>query len=115
MAEQIIPVPSAPGAGPDVPSEPYGLRITDNSMVPRVCRGELVFVDPRTPIERGHDVLLTLADGRRTVRRFLQRRNGVLKFGGYGRACRDLTLRESDVTAVHHVYAIVSPTQGVRS
>lgn len=56
----------------------FALYVDDEAMAPRYEVGELVYIHPGRPPERGRDCVIELQDGRLIVRRFVaQGRQGV--------------------------------------
>ncbi|MNK59169.1 hypothetical protein D3C87_782690 [compost metagenome] len=95
--------PTAPSS-----SNVYVLTVRDNAMAPRYRAGELIFVTPGIKARVGHDVVVTLTDGRRLVRRLGRIESGQVRLLG---VCDDATtvVPRTTVVSIHRIGGSASP------
>lgn len=86
----------------------YALRVKGDSMQPRIRPGELIVVEPNSPVAPGDDVLVKLRDGRRLVKQLLYRRAGNVVLGSINTAHTPVTIPQDEVEALQLVVGIVS-------
>lgn len=86
----------------------YALRVKGDSMQPRIRPGELIVVEPNSPVSPGDDVLVKLTDGRRLVKQLLYRRAGNVVLGSINTAHTPVTIPQDEVEALQLVVGIVS-------
>lgn len=94
----------------DVPSadqNAYAVKVTGDSMFPRIRSGEYVLCEPNHPYGPGDEVLVETADGRTMVREFLYARDGIVTLHSVNDGQGRLTLRTDEITKIHFVAAIV--------
>lgn len=91
----------------------YILKITGRYLVPKIEQGEYIIVAPNIPVLGGDIVLVSLADGRKTIHRFLYERNNTMFFlsinkkGVFLEIPSDNIENLSVITAtIHHPYLI---------
>ena len=86
----------------------YALRVKGDSMQPRIRPGELIVIEPNSPVSPGDDVLVKLTDGRRLVKQLLYRRAGNVVLGSINTAHTPVTIPQDEVEALQLVVGIVS-------
>lgn len=89
--------PTAPSS-----SNVYVLAVLDNAMAPRYRAGELISVTPDIKARAGHDVVVTLTDGRRLVRRLGRTESGQVRLLGVCDGATTVVPRTT-VVSIHRI------------
>lgn len=103
-----------PGAGMDYFPWPtkdrgaYALRVRGDSMQPRIRPGQIIIVEPNTPVSALDDVVVRTKDGRKMVKQLLSRRSTEVTLGSINQAHPQRTISLEEVESIHFVAAIVS-------
>lgn len=85
---------------------PYGIRVSGNSMAPRIRHGQVLLVEPQRQCVPGEEVLILLLDGCKLVRELVEEQPAsvtVMPVNGGERQ----TLDRSMVCYMHPVTGIV--------
>jgi hypothetical protein len=84
----------------------YALRILGRRYYPVIDSGQCILMAPNAPLRLNKRVLVRLADGRHTVRLYLNHQDGLWVFAGLTDANDVLELRDDEVVAVERVMAV---------
>lgn len=84
----------------------YAVRIAGRRYYPVIDAGQCVLMSPAALLKMGKRVLVRLADGRYTVRIYLNHQDGLWMFTSLTNANDVLELRDDQVAAVERVMAV---------
>lgn len=93
---------AALGNDPDA----YAIKIVGRRYFPVIDSGQCVVASPAAPLKTHKRVLVRLADGRHTVRLYLNHQDGLWMFASLTDANDVLELRDDQVAAVERVVAV---------
>lgn len=88
----------------------YALRVTGDSMRPRIKPGEFVIIEPGASVEPGDEVVVKTTDGRSMVKILSARKNGFIELRSINEIHAPLSLEESMVESMHLVSGIAKST-----
>lgn len=100
FGDGYVDMPSADGNA-------YAVRCRGDSMAPRIKNGEFVVVNPSVEVTPGDEVLVRSKDGRVMVKHFAYRREGRVHLLSVNEAHPTIAIDESDIDAMHYVWAVV--------
>lgn len=84
----------------------YAVRIVGRRFYPVIDSGQCILLAPSAPLKMNKRVLVRLADGRHTVRVYLNHQDGLWVFASLTDANDVLELRDDQVEAVERVMAV---------
>lgn len=84
----------------------YAVRVVGRRYYPVIDSGQCVLMSPAAPLKMSKRVLVRLADGRHTVRLYLNHQDGLWMFASLTDANDVLELRDDQVAAVERVMAV---------
>jgi phage repressor protein C with HTH and peptisase S24 domain len=85
----------------------YALRVTGDSMSPRIRHGEFVVIEPGRQLIQQEECLVQLADGRKMIKIFVYLRDGFYRLDSVNHDFAPLHVAAQDVEAVHYVAGIM--------
>ena len=83
----------------------YAIRVMTQRFQPVMASGQCILVSPRAEVKPGRAVVITLADGRRTLRTYLSHERGVWNFTSVTDGNLYLDLEDAKVSRVERVMA----------
>lgn len=83
----------------------YAIRVTSQRFKPVVSLAQCILVSPRSPVKPGRPVVVTMSDGRKTLRTFISREAGVWNLANVNDANDYLDLSDTEVAKVERVMA----------
>jgi phage repressor protein C with HTH and peptisase S24 domain len=86
----------------------YAVRVEGDSMSPRIRPGEYVVASPAAVVRPGDDVVISTVSGQKMVKQFLFEREGQITVDSINSTYERLTIRKSDVEAMHKIVAITA-------
>lgn len=92
-------------AYPTEDPDAYAIRVTSQRFQPVVALAQCILVSPRSPLKPGRPVVVTMNDGRKTLRTFVSREPGVWNLTSVNNANDYLDLAEGEVARVERVMA----------
>lgn len=84
----------------------YAIKIVGRRFFPVIDSGQCVVASPRAPLRIHKRVLVRLADGRHTVRLYLNHQDGLWLFASLTDANDIMEMQDDQVTAVERVVAV---------
>jgi phage repressor protein C with HTH and peptisase S24 domain len=99
-SDQIVEHTQAPMIGGRAPD--FGVRVSGESMAPRLLPGETVYVRRGLAPARNKDVVIELADGTAIVKTYLRARDGYVYFQQWNPE-QELRLAWDQIAAMHAV------------
>jgi len=83
----------------------YAIRVMNQRFQPVMASGQCILVSPRAEVKPGRPAVVTLTDGRRTLRTFLSHDRGVWNFTSVTDGNLYLDLSDDEVSKVERVMA----------
>jgi len=117
QSETTNEIDSQEGAGARVPAsravfatnhlDAYALLILSDDLRPRFKPGESIVCSPNKSFEAGHEVVVKLRSGRRLVRVFDWRRNGLIQLSSVNELGARQTFVDDEVEIIHRIIGSV--------
>lgn len=89
----------------------YGLKVTGDSMHPRIKNGEYVLIEPNKGYCSGDEVMVRTAAGRTMIKEFIYQRDGMYRLDSINAEHPPIHLAEQDVLDVHLVGGILKSSR----
>jgi phage repressor protein C with HTH and peptisase S24 domain len=93
----------------------YGLRVTGDSMLPRIKNGEFVLVEPNKSFYSGDEVMVRTTTGRTMIKEFIYLRDGMYRLDSVNSEHNSIHIAESDVLEIHLVGGILKSSRFLHS
>lgn len=89
----------------------YGLKVTGDSMLPRIKNGEFVLIEPNKSFFSGDEVMVRTAAGRTMIKEFIYLRDGMYRLDSVNAEHSPIHIAESDVMEIHLVGGILKSSR----
>lgn len=89
----------------------YGLRVTGDSMIPRIKNGEFVLIEPNKGYVSGDEVMVRTVAGRTMIKEFIYLRDGMYRLDSVNAEHPPIHIAESDVLEIHLVGGILKSSR----
>lgn len=89
----------------------YGLRVTGDSMLPRIKNGEFVLIEPNKSYFSGDEVMVRTVAGRTMIKEFIYLRDGMYRLDSVNAEHAPIHIAESDVLDIHLVGGILKSSR----
>lgn len=93
----------------------YGLKVTGDSMLPRIKNGEFVLIEPNKSYYSGDEVMVRTASGRTMIKEFIYLRDGMYRLDSVNAEHAPIHIAESDVLEIHLVGGILKSSRFLHS
>ena len=89
----------------------YGLRVSGDSMHPRIKNGEYVLIEPNKPFHAGDEVMVRTLDGQAMIKEFIYLRDGMYRFDSVNQNHPPLHIAQGQVSKIHLVGGILKSSR----
>lgn len=89
----------------------FGLRVTGDSMLPRIKNGEFVLIEPNKNYFSGDEVMVRTSAGRTMIKEFIYLRDGMYRLDSVNAEHAPIHIAESDVMEIHLVGGILKSSR----
>lgn len=89
----------------------YGLRVTGDSMHPRIKNGEYVLIEPNKPFHAGDEVMVRTLDGQAMIKEYIYLREGMYRFDSVNQNHPPLHIPQAEVSKIHLVGGILKSSR----
>lgn len=89
----------------------YGLKVTGDSMHPRIKNGEYVLVEPSKSYHSGDEVLVRTTNGRTMIKEFIYSRDGMYRFDSVNTDHAPIHIDDADIEHIHLVGGILKSSR----
>ena len=89
----------------------YGLRVSGDSMHPRIKNGEYVLIEPNKPFHVGDEVMVRTLDGQAMIKEFIYLRDGMYRFDSVNQNHPPIHIPQGEVSKVHLVGGILKSSR----
>lgn len=89
----------------------YGLRVSGDSMHPRIKNGEYVLIEPNKPFHAGDEVMVRTLDGQAMIKEFIYLRDGMYRFDSVNQNHPPIHIPQGEVSKVHLVGGILKSSR----
>lgn len=93
----------------------YGLKVTGDSMHPRIKNGEYVLVEPSKSYYSGDEVLVRTTKGRTMIKEFIYLRDGMYRFDSVNAEHAPIHVDEIEIEHIHLVGGILKSSRFMHS
>jgi phage repressor protein C with HTH and peptisase S24 domain len=93
----------------------YGLKVTGDSMHPRIKNGEFVLIEPNKSYFSGDEVMVRTVAGRTMIKEFIYLRDGMYRLDSVNAEHMPIHIAASDVMDVHLVGGILKSSRFLHS
>ncbi len=93
----------------------YGLKVTGDSMIPRIKNGEFVLIEPNKNYYSGDEVMVRTASGRTMIKEFIYLRDGMYRLDSVNAEHAPIHIAESEVMEIHLVGGILKSSRFLHS
>ncbi|MCP1518722.1 phage repressor protein C with HTH and peptisase S24 domain [Pseudomonas migulae] len=93
----------------------YGLKVTGDSMLPRIKNGEFVLIEPNKNYYSGDEVMVRTASGRTMIKEFIYLRDGMYRLDSVNAEHAPIHIAESDIMEIHLVGGILKSSRFLHS
>lgn len=93
----------------------YGLKVTGDSMHPRIKNGEYVLVEPSKSYFSGDEVMVRTGNGRTMIKEFIYLRDGMYRFDSVNAEHAPIHIAESEIEHIHLVGGILKSSRFMHS
>ncbi|PPS61791.1 XRE family transcriptional regulator [Pseudomonas sp. BRM28] len=93
----------------------YGLRVTGDSLLPRIKNGEFVLIEPNKDFYSGDEVVVRTLAGKTMIREFIYLRDGMYRLDSVNAGHPPIHIAEKDVTEIHLVGGILKSSRFLHS
>lgn len=93
----------------------YGLKVTGDSMHPRIKNGEYVLVEPSKSYYSGDEVLVRTTHGRTMIKEFIYLRDGMYRFDSVNADHAPIHVDEDEIEHIHLVGGILKSSRFMHS
>lgn len=89
----------------------YGLRVSGDSMLPRIKNGEFVLIEPNKSYCSGDEVMVRTSAGRTMIKEFIYLRDGMYRLDSVNAEHDPIHIAEKDVEEIHLVGGILKSSR----
>ncbi len=89
----------------------YGLKVTGDSMLPRIKNGEYVLIEPNKNYFSGDEVVVRTVKGRTMIKEFIYLRDGMYRLDSVNAEHPPIHIAASDVIEIHLVGGILKSSR----
>lgn len=89
----------------------YGLKVTGDSMLPRIKNGEYVLIEPNKNYFSGDEVVVRTTSGRTMIKEFIYLRDGMYRFDSVNAEHSPIHISASEVMEIHLVGGILKSSR----
>ncbi|SDI77125.1 Phage repressor protein C, contains Cro/C1-type HTH and peptisase s24 domains [Pseudomonas flavescens] len=89
----------------------YGLRVSGDSMHPRIKNGEYVLIEPNKAFHTGDEVMVRTSDGQTMIKEYIYLRDGVYRFDSVNQNHPPLHIPQAGVSKIHLVGGILKSSR----
>lgn len=89
----------------------YGLRVTGDSMHPRIKNGEYVLIEPNKSFHAGDEVMVRTLDGQAMIKEFIYLRDGMYRFDSVNQNHPPIHIPQDNVSKIHLVGGILKSSR----
>ncbi|MGO0694450.1 XRE family transcriptional regulator [Pseudomonas guariconensis] len=89
----------------------YGLKVTGDSMHPRIKNGEYVLVEPSKRFYTGDEVLVRTTNGRTMIKEYIYLRDGMYRFDSVNADHAPIHVDEDEIEHIHLVGGILKSSR----
>lgn len=89
----------------------YGLKVTGDSMLPRIKNGEYVLIEPNKSYFSGDEVVVRTTEGRTMIKEFIYLRDGMYRLDSVNAEHPPIHIAASDVIEIHLVGGILKSSR----
>ncbi|WP_395602498.1 XRE family transcriptional regulator [Pseudomonas sp. A1230] len=93
----------------------YGLRVSGDSMMPRIKHGEFVLIEPNKSFYSGDEVMVRTSAGRTMIKEFIYLRDGMYRLDSVNTDHEIIHLPEHEVEDIHLVGGILKSSRFMHS
>ncbi|MBT9299779.1 XRE family transcriptional regulator [Pseudomonas sp. TAE6080] len=93
----------------------YGLKVTGDSMLPRIKNGEFVLIEPNKSFCSGDEVMVRTSSGRTMIKEFIYLRDGMYRLDSVNAEHDPIHIAEQDVLEIHLVGGILKSSRFLHS
>ena len=93
----------------------YGLKVTGDSMLPRIKNGEYVLIEPNKSYFSGDEVMVRTVAGRTMIKEFIYLRDGMYRLDSVNAEHMPIHIAESEVLDIHLVGGILKSSRFLHS
>lgn len=93
----------------------YGLKVTGDSMLPRIKNGEFVLIEPNKSYFSGDEVMVRTVAGRTMIKEFIYLRDGMYRLDSVNAEHMPIHIAESEVLEIHLVGGILKSSRFLHS
>lgn len=93
----------------------YGLKVSGDSMHPRIKNGEYVLVEPNKTWYSGDEVMVRTTSGQTMIKEFIYLRDGMYRFDSVNSEHPPIHIAEHDVEDIHLVGGILKSSRFMHS
>ncbi|MFL1478300.1 XRE family transcriptional regulator [Pseudomonas grimontii] len=93
----------------------YGLKVTGDSMLPRIKNGEFVLIEPNKSFYSGDEVMVRTSAGRTMIKEFIYLRDGMYRLDSVNAEHESIHIQEQDVMEIHLVGGILKSSRFMHS
>lgn len=89
----------------------YGLKVTGDSMLPRIKNGEYVLIEPNKNYFSGDEVVVRTTEGRTMIKEFIYLRDGMYRLDSVNAEHPPIHIAAADVIEIHLVGGILKSSR----
>ncbi|TBU76820.1 phage repressor protein [Pseudomonas daroniae] len=89
----------------------YGLRVSGDSMHPRIKNGEYVLIEPNKPFHAGDEVMVRTQDGQAMIKEYIYLRDGMYRFDSVNQNHPPIHIPQDKVSKIHLVGGILKSSR----
>ncbi|AVI83631.1 phage repressor protein [Pseudomonas syringae pv. tomato] len=89
----------------------YGLKVTGDSMLPRIKNGEFVLIEPNKSYVSGDEVMVRTAAGRTMIKEYIYLRDGMYRFDSVNAEHPPIHIAENEILEIHLVGGILKSSR----
>ncbi|EPM68799.1 putative phage repressor [Pseudomonas syringae pv. theae ICMP 3923] len=89
----------------------YGLKVTGDSMLPRIKNGEFVLIEPNKSYVSGDEVMVRTAAGRTMIKEYIYLRDGMYRFDSVNAEHPPIHIAEHEILEIHLVGGILKSSR----
>ncbi|KPX50192.1 putative phage repressor [Pseudomonas syringae pv. helianthi] len=89
----------------------YGLKVTGDSMLPRIKNGEFVLIEPNKSYVSGDEVMVRTAAGRTMIKEYIYLRDGMYRFDSVNAEHPPIHIAKNEILEIHLVGGILKSSR----
>ncbi|MCW2290522.1 phage repressor protein C with HTH and peptisase S24 domain [Pseudomonas sp. BIGb0408] len=89
----------------------YGLRVSGDSMHPRIKNGEYVLIEPNKAFHAGDEVMVRTLDGQAMIKEYIYLRDGMYRFDSVNQNHPPIHIPQHNVSKIHLVGGILKSSR----